>query len=114
MPMPLIWLVVLTIVGLGIPASVLAHWLVALGRKVAGTAGMKVAAVVAVLIAAVPLFWAAKHYWLLWMAGISLRPQYGDHYLGLALTAAFICLPMVVVISLRRFWRGQLPTTQKK
>jgi hypothetical protein len=111
MLMPLIWLVILTIVGLGIPASALAYWLVALGREVAGAAGMKVAAVVAVLIAAVPLFWAAKHYWLLWMAGISLRPQYGDHYLSLALTAAFLCLPMVVSFSLRWPWRRQLPTT---
>jgi hypothetical protein len=99
------------IVILGIPACVFAYWLIALGRKVAGAAGMKVAATVAVLVAAVPLFWAVKQYWLLWTAGVSLRPQYGEQYLGYALLAAFICLPMVVIAFLR-FWRRQLPKTK--
>jgi hypothetical protein len=102
-----------TIVILGIPACVFAYWLIALGRNLAGVAGMKVAAVVAVLVAAVPLFWAVKEYWLLWTAGISLRPQYGDQYLDYALLVAFICLPMMVIASLRWFWRRQLPNTFK-
>jgi Na+-translocating ferredoxin:NAD+ oxidoreductase RnfA subunit len=101
--MSLLLFVIVTTVVLAVPATVFACWLVGLGRKVAGAVGMRVAAFFAVLVAAVPLTWAASEYWRLWMAGISLHPQYGDQYLGYALLVAFVCVPILVIASLRWF-----------
>lgn len=103
-------IVIMTIVIVGTPVSIIAYLLLSLGRRIAGNTGMKAATVVLVLIAAIPLFWAIKQYWRLWMAGISLRPQYGDHYLGYAISAGFLCVPILVVALLRRRWRRHLPT----
>ena len=108
--MNLLIIVIVTTLIIGLPASILAYWLLVLGRRIAGAEGMKVATVVAVVIAAVPLFWALMQYWQILIAGISLRPQFGDQYLGFALSVAFICVPIVVAGQLRWLWKRHLPT----
>ncbi len=107
--MNLLIIVIVTTVLVGLAASIIAYWLLVLGRRIAWAEGMKVATVVAVVIAVVPLFWALMQYWQILIAGVSLRPQYGDQYLGYALSVAFIFVPIVVASQLRWLWKRHLP-----
>jgi len=108
--MYLIMIVVVTTVIICLPTGIIAYLLFVFGRCISGAEGMKVASVVAVVIATVPLLWAMMQYWRSWIAGISLLPQYGDQYLGYALSVAFICVPIVVAGLLRWLWKKHPPT----
>ena len=108
--MYLLIIVIVTTVIICLPTSIVAYLLLELGRRISGVEGMKVASAVAVVIAAVPLLWATMQYWRSWIAGISLLPQYGDQYLGYALSVAFICVPIVVAGLLRWLWKKHPPT----
>ena len=61
--MYLLNIVIITTVIICLPISIIAYLLWVLGRRIYGVEGMKVAGVVAVVIAAIPLFWAMIQYW---------------------------------------------------
>jgi hypothetical protein len=104
-------IVIVTAAIIGVPASIIAYLLLVFGRLIAGITGMKVGVLVAVSIAAIPLFWAMMQYWRIWMAGISLRPQYGDQVLSYVFLVGFILAPMVVVAFSCWLWKKHLPPT---